>query len=249
MSSEELLKEEALKTISKIREEGRTDNEICLELIKLTRLLGNNFAENGENKNRKISLHKLIENDCLHRILILLDRRNSKEIQIHSALTLSAYLKSAGNPGCENVSNYISIRLKHKESNDCIIAFSILANLFPLVPELAQKFILSDGFILNLEKLVKKELKCKEAELAALEMLNAACMNTECRGTISMLCKEWLMENVQRRPEYDFNGAVTKASQPTATNILLQSDNFNIISDLSAVILAKLQVGKYGFKY
>jgi hypothetical protein len=69
------------------------------------------------------------------------------------------------------------------------------------VPDLTSELFLSEGFLPSLDPLMRRKWKSRKVETACLEMLNAACMHTQCREAVEKYCTEWLEEIVDQDPE------------------------------------------------
>lgn len=58
-----------------------------------------------------------------------------------------------------------------------------------------------EGFLPSLNGLMRRKWKSRKVETACLEMLNAACMQTQCREAVQKYCTDWLEEIVDQDPE------------------------------------------------
>jgi len=101
---------------------------------------------------------------------------------------------------------------------------------------------LSEGFVVSLGPLMRRKWKSRKVEQAALEMLNAACMNTPCREAIKKYCTEWLDEIVT-----DVPSAAVDVSSPDRHHVvedgsIQQRIHSEAVRNLAAVVLAKIQI-------
>ncbi|RKF72373.1 Ring assembly protein 3 [Golovinomyces cichoracearum] len=234
--------EEQVKSLFKyIREQDLEEKEKCQKLNNLTKIFNDYSVLNNEPKKVNRGLSQLIDNEFLGHLLGYLDIRRSQLIRSHVILTISAFLKAADAEGGERISKYLMNFVKKGTSDDLTVAFSAAASIFPLSPDLISTLFLSEGFILKLKNLIDKKLVDDKLEQASLELLNVACMNSGCRNTIKHKFLEWLTEKAQRPAKDDPDKTVTSICQQE-NDLLMKQEHTELIRNLAAVILAKLQV-------
>ena len=222
----------ALLLLARLMEGGQEDDETCRDLNTLTKLFTDDSSEETRSPEPHKPIYELVDTDSIETILGYLDMRQSQTVRGHATLTVSAYLKAAGDSGVEYLSAFFYSRVARATYDDFIVAFSVAASLFPIVPDVIGTLFLSEGFIAGLGPLMKRKWKSKKVEQACLEMLNAACMNTACREAIQKYCLEWLDEIVAYIPH-------KKDHEEGSIQQRIHSD---MVRNLAAVILAKLQV-------
>ena len=137
-------------------------------------------------------LHGIIDEDAFGAILGRLDNKFPVEVRSQATLATVKYLEATEASGQPILSKFITTRLSRHRLEDVILAFSVAAAIFPLVPSMASAFFLSDGFLPSLIPLISENFKSEKAEQAALDMLNAACVDTACREAIRKHCTSWL---------------------------------------------------------
>src|SRR6187402_1079528 len=235
------LGDQTLLLLARLMEGGQEDEETCKDLNTLTKLLTDDSSEETRSKEPHEPLHELLDLDCVETILGYLDMRQSPTVRGHATLTTSAYLKAAGDVGVEALSSFFQTTVGKGTYDDFILAFSVAASLFPIVPDVIAELFLREGFVVSLGPLMKRKWKSKKVEQAALEMLNAACMNTPCREAIKKYCTEWLDEIVTDVPP-----SVAHVSSPERHHVvedgaLQQRIHSEEVRNLAAVVLAKLQ--------
>jgi hypothetical protein len=240
------VEDDVLRTVARLMEGGQEDADTCCTLDKLTKLLEEipTYVPSGEKEPKP--LHLLIDQDGFETILGELDMREGPTIRGHAILTLSAYLKAAEQKGTEYLTNFFHSRISKGTYDDFIMAFSVAACIFPIVPAISAELFLSSGFVNSLGSLMKRKWKSKKVELACLEMLNAACMDAACREAIQKYCTEWL-EEILAKPTYNASDLDDIELHPAGHERAQQLQNHTeVVKSLAAVILAKLKVcGKY----
>ncbi|KPM39164.1 hypothetical protein AK830_g7408 [Neonectria ditissima] len=234
------IEDQTLIVFARLMEGGQEDNETCRDLDELTKLLNNDFEARQKDKTRE-SICKLIDGDCVDTVLCYLDMRQHDIVRGHAILSTSAYLKAADEEGSKMLSTFFFDRVRRGTYDDYIVAFCVAASTFPIVPDLTAGMFLNEGFLSTLGPLMRRKWKSRKVETACLEMLNAACMNSQCREAINKYCIEWLEEVVDQ----DLNEIV----RSTNADPNLQSDGGSVtmrrhseqVQYLAAVILAKLR--------
>jgi len=232
------LEDETVLLLAGLMEAGLEDEEILNGLIALTKNLTEDPALDPKFKEPHTPLHKLVDADSIDTILALLDMRQSPAVRTHATVTISQYLKVSGETGAGYLSEFFFSRVRRATYDDFIVAFSVAASIFPVVPDLIAPLFLSEGFVIGLGPLMKRKWKSKKVEQAALEMLSMACMNTPCREAIRKYCTEWLEEIVHPETGQSEQGP---SSEPDAIQKRAHSEKVMI---LAAMVLAKLQVGE-----
>jgi hypothetical protein len=224
-------------------EGGKEDEETVADLGTLTKLLNEDveLTKKGET-----SITSVIDCDCVDTILCYLDMRQPDVVRAHATLCTSAYLKAAGEDGNKKLSDFFHARVRRGTYDDYIVAFCVAATIFPIVPDLTSELFLSEGFICTLGPLMRRKWKSRKVETACLEMLNAACMQPQCREAVQKYCEDWLEEIVDQDPEEALNAAHSADpdlhEQEGSISMRRHSQH---VQNLAAVVLAKLRVSHY----
>jgi len=237
------LEDQTLLLLAGLMEGGQEDEDTCKELNSLTKLLNDDSSDETRSPKPHKPLYELIDSDSVDTILGYLDMRQPPTVRGHATLTTSAYLKASGEKGVELLTEFFNARVGKATYDDFIIAFSVAASLFPVVPDVIATLFLSEGFIVSLGPLMKRKWKSKKVEQAALEMLNAACMNTQCREAIKKYCSEWLDEIVTDVPPSPVDVSSPERKHVVEDGSIQQRIHSEQVRNLAAVVLAKLQVG------
>lgn len=236
------LEDQTLLLLARLMEGGEEDEETCQGLDALTKLLNDDASEETRPKVPHKPLHELIDSDSVETILGYLDMRQSETVRGHATLTTSAYLKASGEKGVEYLSEFFHSRVGKATYDDFILAFSVAASIFPVVPDVIATLFLSEGFVVSIGPLMRRKWKSKKVEQAALELLNAACMNAACREVIQKYCTEWLEEIVVDVAKNPLEVSSPERRQAAEVGSIQQRVHSETVRNLAAVVLAKLQV-------
>ena len=137
-------------------------------------------------------LHILIDGETFDVILAALDNRNTIEVRSQATLVTAKYLEASGENGQKTLIQFVVSRITRQRNEDLVLAFSAAAGVFPVAPTPASTLFLTDGFVQALVPLLEKKAKSEKVELAALNMLSAACIDSACREAIGKHCTSWL---------------------------------------------------------
>ncbi|KAG7105926.1 hypothetical protein HYQ44_014626 [Verticillium longisporum] len=237
---EQSREDETLLLLARLMEGGREDDETVQDLDQLTKLLNDDTQLAVVEKNAT-SICSLLDAECVDTVFSYLDMRQADVVRGHAVMTVAAYLKAAGDEGGAKLSTFFFDKVRRGTYDDYIAAFCVAAAAFPIAPDLTASLFLSEGFLGTLGPLMRRKWKSRKVETACLEMLNAACMNSQCRDAVQKYCTEWLEEVVdqdpnevvkemQQNPEY--------LSQEGSVTMRRHSEG---VQNLAAVILAKLR--------
>lgn len=137
-------------------------------------------------------LHKFIDEDTFDAILSTLDYRNSAQVRSQATLVTAKYLQASGEHGQMTLAHFFTSRLMGQKNEDLVLAFSAAAGVFPVAPSSAAHLFLTESFVQTLVPLLVKKAKSEKVELAALQMLDSACLDGACREAIKKHCASWL---------------------------------------------------------
>ncbi|KAF2276169.1 ARM repeat-containing protein [Westerdykella ornata] len=136
-------------------------------------------------------LKGIIDADSFNVILESLDIRVSTDLRSHATLATVKLMELAPETAQDLITKFVTSRVEDATADRLIIAFSAAAAIFPIAVTAAAALFLTDGFISTLVPLVQSK-KSHKLEQAALELLNAACVDKACREAITRHCQEWL---------------------------------------------------------
>lgn len=237
------LEDRTLLLLARLMEDGQDDEDTCKDLNALTKLLTDDASRETRLAEPHKPLYQLIDNDSVESLLGYLDRRQADMVRGYATLTTSAYLKASDKQGVDYLSEFFHSRVEKGTYDDYLVAFSVAAAIFPVVPDVMATLFLSEGFVISLGPLMRRKWKSKKVEQAALEMLNAACMNTPCREAIQQYCTEWLEEIVNDVPESHAHVSSPERHSVVEDGSIQQRIHSGNVRNLAAVVLAKIQVG------
>ncbi|EMC91882.1 hypothetical protein BAUCODRAFT_78815 [Baudoinia panamericana UAMH 10762] len=131
----------------------------------------------------------LLDGDAATAIFLTLDLRLEESLRSQGMITTSKMLEVTKKKGERFFADFVRSRVAIGGDEDLIPALSAAAMVFPLLPVVAAKLLLTDGVI---EQLVYRAEKPSVLEKAILELLNAACVDRACREAIKKHCTNWL---------------------------------------------------------
>ena len=137
-------------------------------------------------------LHILLDGETFDVILSSLDNRNTVQVRSQAVLVTAKYLEATGDSGQKILTQFVISRVARQRNEDLVLAFSAAAGVFPVATSPASTLFLTEGFIQGLIPLLEKKAKSEKVELAALDMLSAACIDSACRDAIKKHCTSWL---------------------------------------------------------
>jgi len=230
------IEDETLLLLAGLMEAGKDDEDICKDLSKLTKFLSEDPEIDPRLKEPHTPLYNILDEDTIDTILGFLDIRQSPAVRGYATIAISEYLKASGEVGNKYISDFFYGKVRRATYDDFINAFSVAAQIFPVIPDLASTLFLSEGFVGSLGPLMKRKWKSKKVEQSALQMLNVACMNTACREAIRKYCSEWLEEIV--------NAPTLTTGVPANEDggAIVQRIHSEKVKSMAAVVLAKIQV-------
>ena len=137
-------------------------------------------------------LEDLIDDDIFDAILSALDYRNPMNTKSPATLAVAKFLEVSGERGQMMLTKYVTSHYARPSAHDMILAFSVAAAVFPIATPIAASMFLTPGFLPSLVPLLEKKTHSEKVEIAALEMLSAACVDSGCREGITKHCIDWV---------------------------------------------------------
>lgn len=146
------------------------------------------------------SVESLIDEGVVDIVLSDLDIRLPGPLRSQALLSTSKMLEVTGDKAEQYTINYVTRRVQKKTNDDLILAFSVAAAVFPILPAVASKLFLTEGFVQQLVPNLERnsdaaehgKRKSSHLEQAALELLSAACVDKACREAVGKYCAHWL---------------------------------------------------------
>ena len=153
------------------------------------------------------AMSDIVDEDVMDAILSSLDIRVETPLRSQAMLATSKLLEATKERGEQLFSDFIMSRASKQTNDDLIIAFSAAAAAFPVIPVVASRLFLTDGFVQQLVPNLERNWedgaagrrKSHTLEISALELLSAACVDKACREAINRYCSHWLQNLTEER--------------------------------------------------
>lgn len=137
-------------------------------------------------------LEEYIDDECFDAVLSCLDDRIPVKVRSQATLATAKILEVSGERGEKAFTVFITTRIARQKNEDLVLAFSAAAEVFPIATSIASTLFLTEGFLEGLIPLIEKKAKSEKVNIATLDMLNAACVDSACRASIQKHCTSWL---------------------------------------------------------
>ncbi|OTA25943.1 hypothetical protein BTJ68_12437, partial [Hortaea werneckii EXF-2000] len=149
----------------------------------------------------------LIDEDVFDIVLSELDIRHDNSLRGQAMVAMSRLLEVSKEDGEKLFASFVTNHVAKKTNDDLIMAFSAASSVFPVLPAVASRLFLTEGFVQGLiphlernsEAAASGKKKSKSLEQAALELLSAACVDKSCRELIRKYCSDWLQSVSEER--------------------------------------------------
>lgn len=135
-------------------------------------------------------LSSCVGQDSLERLLGLLDIRSAEDLRSHATLAAAKFVEADEGIAGSMLGKFMLSRLSADSDDDLRVAFSAAAAIFPLVPNVAAQLFMTEGFVEGLVPSLQG--RPADVERAALELVNAACVDKNCRAAVAGQCEEYL---------------------------------------------------------
>ncbi|KAK4619238.1 Ring assembly protein 3 [Fulvia fulva] len=153
------------------------------------------------------NLSSAVDGDVLEVIMDCLDIRLESQLRGQAMLATSKILETLKDTGETLFAQYLADKVARQTNDELIVAFSAASAVFPMIPSIAAKLFMTDGFVQQLvpnlernsEAASQGQRKSKTLEQAALELLSAACVDKSCREAIDRYCSPWLHDLSEER--------------------------------------------------
>jgi len=143
-----------------------------------------------------LRLHTFIDEEAFEALMGSLDPRLPPEVRGQATLVLSKFFEVAETTGQDFLYRYIRKHVERQKGDDLILAFSAGAHLFPVVPSMMAHLFLTDGFLVSIMPLLRRQFGSPTVHDAFLMLVNAACLDGACRAAIAQYCSTWLAHKV-----------------------------------------------------
>lgn len=134
------------------------------------------------------------------------------------------------------LTEFIVTRVAMQTTDDFIVAFSVAATVFPIVPTISAALFLTEGFVDDLVAIVSRSKNAKLRQ-AVLDLLSAACIDGPCREMILKKCSAWLKELVAGgSAEKDAVMAALVLTKARGVGVSLGKDASGIVQDDESLV-------------
>lgn len=96
------------------------------------------------------NVQNLVDEDIFDVVLVCLDIRREPNLRRQAMLATSKILETTKERGETLFGHFITSRVAKQTNDDLIIAFSVAAAVFPMVPTIAASLFMTDGFVQQL---------------------------------------------------------------------------------------------------
>ena len=141
-------------------------------------------------------LSAFIDQEGFDAILSSLDTRLPSDVRSQATVVASKYLETAEEEGSKYFAEFVTKRIARQKAESLVIAFSAAVALFPVSPAITAPLFLTEGFLPLLVPLLDRKFANVQVHDTFLQLLNAACIDSNCRTAISRTCSTWLSHKV-----------------------------------------------------
>ncbi|KAK6338080.1 hypothetical protein TWF696_001550 [Orbilia brochopaga] len=136
-------------------------------------------------------LHPLVAKADLLKLLTLISRAPKDDVKTGALLASAKYLESIeSDKALRLLADFLTTRIASDDDDDMALAFSVAAALFPVATTTLANLFHTDGFIQSLVPSLHG--RSLAVELAAIDLMSAACIDKTCRDAISKHCETYL---------------------------------------------------------
>ncbi|KAJ6258771.1 hypothetical protein Dda_6824 [Drechslerella dactyloides] len=137
------------------------------------------------------SLHPLVGESEFLKLLTLISRGAKEDVRTGALLAAAKYLESIdASKALRLLADFLTTRIASDDDDDMALAFSVAAALFPVATSTLANLFHTDGFIQSLVPSLRG--RSLAVELAAIDLMSAACVDKTCRDAIAKHCEPYL---------------------------------------------------------
>ncbi|EPS40035.1 hypothetical protein H072_6141 [Dactylellina haptotyla CBS 200.50] len=123
--------------------------------------------------------------------LTLITDGSKEEIRTGALLATAKYLESIeSEKSLQLLADFLTTRIQSRDDEDMAFAFNAAAALFPVATSSLANLFHTDGFVQNL--VPSLEGHSQAVELAAINLMSAACVDKTCRDAVEKHCEVFL---------------------------------------------------------
>ncbi|KAF3904635.1 hypothetical protein ABW21_db0205887 [Orbilia brochopaga] len=136
-------------------------------------------------------LHPLVSKADLLKLFTLISNAPKDDIQTGALLASAKYLESIDADKAQRLlADFLTTRIASDDDDDMALAFAVAAALFPVATSTLANLFHTDGFIQSLVPSLRG--RSLAVELAAIDLMSAACVDKTCRDAIAKHCETYL---------------------------------------------------------
>ncbi|KAF3912366.1 hypothetical protein AA313_de0207593 [Arthrobotrys entomopaga] len=157
------------------------DEEAEVAIRPISRLL----AVEAVRLNPLIGKHELVD------FLELITNGSKEEVRTGALLATAKYLESIeAEKSLQLLGDFLTTRIQTGDDEDMALAFNAAAALFPVATSSLANLFHTDGFVQNLVPSLQG--RSTKVELAAINLMSAACVDKTCRDAVAKNCEVFL---------------------------------------------------------
>ncbi|KAK6345922.1 hypothetical protein TWF730_010262 [Orbilia blumenaviensis] len=123
--------------------------------------------------------------------ITLITNGSKEDIRTGALLAAAKYLESIESElSLQLLGDFLTTRLASDDDEEMALAFNVAASLFPVATSSLSNLFHTDGFVQNLVPSLQG--RPQTVELAAINLMSAACIDKTCRDAVSKHCEEYL---------------------------------------------------------
>ncbi|RVD84914.1 uncharacterized protein DFL_003250 [Arthrobotrys flagrans] len=161
------------------------------------------LAADAQKLQSLIGKHEFID------FITLITNGSKEDTRTGALLAAAKYLESIESElSLQLLGDFLTTRLASDDDDEMALAFNVAAALFPVAASSLSNLFHTDGFVQNLVPSLQG--RPQTVELAAINLMSAACIDKTCRDAVSKNCEEYLTAV-----------AATKSDASTAASLAL----------------------------
>ncbi|KAK6524493.1 hypothetical protein TWF281_011400 [Arthrobotrys megalospora] len=143
------------------------------------------LAINAQKLQSLIGKHEFID------FITLITNGSKEDTRTGALLAAAKYLESIESElSLQLLGDFLTTRLASDDDDEMALAFNVSAALFPVATSSLSNLFHTDGFVQNLVPSLQG--RPQTVELAAINLMSAACIDKTCRDAVSKNCEEYL---------------------------------------------------------
>ncbi|KAF3219571.1 hypothetical protein TWF106_006991 [Orbilia oligospora] len=143
------------------------------------------LAADAQKLQSSIGKHEFID------FITLITNGSKEDTRTGALLAAAKYLESIESElSLQLLGDFLTTRLSSGDDEEMALAFNVAAALFPVATNSLSNLFHTDGFVQNLVPSLQG--RPQTVELAAINLMSAACIDKTCRDAVSKNCEDYL---------------------------------------------------------